>query len=125
MDNPNTQAIYTTPRAKHDGPDICSNIDRGKHKESNWRATSSDVIPSRLFINSPHNVTCGRRLHQANMKPPRAQARARDNERFIVCWHHKQLRQGISGAGNLHVTVLGQRAILLSEVQPHQERLCR
>lgn len=59
---------------------VCSNIDRGKHKESNWRATSSDVIPSRLFINSPHNVTCGRRLHQTNMKQPGAQARARQRE---------------------------------------------
>lgn len=81
MDKPNIQAIYTTPCTMAQINDtVCSNIDRGKHKESNWRATSSDVIPSRLFINSPHNVTCGRRLHQTNMKPPRARARTRQRE---------------------------------------------
>lgn len=36
--------------------------EKGKHKESNWRANNTDVIPSRLFVNSLHNVTCGQSL---------------------------------------------------------------
>ena len=39
-------------------------LHRGERQtqESNWRATNVDVIPSRLFINSPHNVTGGHSL---------------------------------------------------------------
>lgn len=44
--------------------------ERGKHKESIWRPTSSDVMSCRLFINSLHNVTCGRSLDQADLKLP-------------------------------------------------------
>lgn len=63
-------------------------MDRGKHKESNWRATSTDVIPSRLFINSLHNVTCGQSLSQTDIKLPVVSYNERETR--VVCLDHKQ-----------------------------------
>lgn len=98
---------------------VCSNRDRGKHKESNWRATSSDVIPSRLFINSPHNVTCGRRLRRTGMKPPRTQTHkdTHNSERLRCLLTPQTLHQSISGAEILHVTLLGERALFCNHIK--------
>lgn len=74
-------------------------------KESNWRATSGDVIPPRLFIKGLHHVTCVPSLEWADKKWTLWLARRQTRLVCLECkqWHHESISTFFSHNHELNV----------------------